>query len=281
MATKVFISWSGPLTQKIAQELDGWIPKVLQSVQTYFTPEDIEKGARWSGSIETELSQSEIGILCLTQENQISPWITFEAGALSKNKDISKVCPLLFNFDNTDLTGPLAIFQTTKFEKIEFKKLVASINSACSDQKLDDKTFDETFEVWWPKLEEKVSLILSEEEVSTKPQKRDQRAILEEILEIVRSNSNLSLNSTYKDTIGEVVDSAMILHDRIVRSREMMYPELRQLEYAIRRLCYDTGNVDLYHRISSQVSKDRFLRGSRVEKNIGFRGEGSTEKDTL
>lgn len=50
MATKVFISWSGPLTQKIAAELNGWIPKMLQSVQTYFTPDDIEKGAHWSKS---------------------------------------------------------------------------------------------------------------------------------------------------------------------------------------------------------------------------------------
>ena len=88
MATKVFISWSGPLTQKIGEELDGWIPKVLQSVQTYFTPTDIEKGRRWAGEIEKELSQSELGILCLTMENQLSPWIAFEAGALSKHKDV-------------------------------------------------------------------------------------------------------------------------------------------------------------------------------------------------
>ena len=188
MATKVFISWSGPLTQKIAAELNGWIPKMLQNVQTYFTPDDIEKGAHWSNSIEKELSQSEIGILCLTQENQVSPWITFEAGALSKHKDVSRVCPLLFNFDNADLTGPLTIFQTTKFERDEFKKLMSTINE-CSEKPLDNKTFDETYDVWWPKLEEKVSQILSEDDSITKPQKRDMQEILEEILELVRSSS--------------------------------------------------------------------------------------------
>lgn len=265
MATKVFISWSGALTQKIAEELNGWIPKVLQSVQTYYTPEDIEKGARWSGSIEKELSQSEIGILCLTQDNQVSPWITFEAGALSKNREISKVCPLLFNFDNTELTGPLAIFQTTKFEKMEFKKLISSINSACTDQKLDDRTFDETFEVWWPHLESKVSQILSEEDATTKPQKREERAILEEILEIVRSNNLQSFNSDYKDTIEELIDTVNILHERVMRNHVFLHPELRQLEYAVRRLCYDTGNGDLYNHMTSRISKPIYnnLRGDK------------------
>ena len=276
MATKVFISWSGPLTQKIAQELDGWIPKVLQSVQTYFTPDDIEKGARWAGNIETELSQSEIGILCLTRENQISPWITFEAGALSKNKDVSKVCPLLFDFDNKDLTGPLTIFQTTKFEKDEFKKLISSINNSCAEQKLDDKTFDETFEVWWPRLEERVEQILLEKDVTTKPQKRSPSEILEEILEIVRSNNYQSLNIGYKDTINEIVDSVTVLHDRLMRNHTFLLPELRQVEYAIRRLCHDTGNIDLYNRLSLFAYKYSYFSSHRAEKNAGQKNDNDS-----
>ena len=117
MGAKVFISCSGELSKDIGEAIRDWLPKVLQSVKPYFTPDDIEKGARWSDEIANELSSSQLGIICLTLENQNSPWILFEAGALSKNIEESKVYPILFNFDTIDLSGPLASFQATKFNK--------------------------------------------------------------------------------------------------------------------------------------------------------------------
>ncbi len=45
MATKVFISWSGELSNKLAEAVRQWLPGVLQFVKPYFTPSDIEKGA--------------------------------------------------------------------------------------------------------------------------------------------------------------------------------------------------------------------------------------------
>ena len=277
MATKVFISWSGPLTQKIAEELDSWIPKVLQSVDAYYTPKDIEKGRRWAGEIDNELSQSELGILCLTQENQSSPWIAFEAGALSKHKDVSRVCPLLFNFDNAELTGPLSMLQTTKFEKDEFKKLISSIND-CSEKPLDEKTFDETFEVWWPQLEKKIRQILSEKDAMTKPQKRDPQDILEEILELVRSSNYFPLKQEYRETIVEIVDSLIILKDKVVRNNSYAYPELQSLMYGIRRLCYDTGNPELYDRINLYSNRSEYYLG-RMEKKARLAFSEATEKN--
>ncbi len=84
MATKVFISWSGELSNKLAEAVRQWLPGVLQFVKPYFTPSDIEKGARWGSDILTELDSSDIGIICLTKENLEKPWILFESGALSK-----------------------------------------------------------------------------------------------------------------------------------------------------------------------------------------------------
>ncbi|MCB1244741.1 MAG: toll/interleukin-1 receptor domain-containing protein, partial [Verrucomicrobiae bacterium] len=83
MATKVFISWSGELSRKLAETVREWLPGALQFVRPYFTPEDIEKGARWGSDIVQELESSDIGIVCLTHANTDSPWILFEAGALS------------------------------------------------------------------------------------------------------------------------------------------------------------------------------------------------------
>ena len=124
MGTKIFISWSGELSRELAEAVRDWIPMVLQSVKPYFTPDDIEKGSRWAKEISGELAASQLGIICLTQDNQNSPWILFEAGALSKNLEESKVCPILFNFDTTELKGPLSSFQATKFNKDEIKKLL-------------------------------------------------------------------------------------------------------------------------------------------------------------
>jgi len=87
MATKVFISWSGDLSRKVAESLRQWLPGVLQYVKPYFTPDDIEKGARWGPDITKELDQSQVGVICLTRDNLEKPWILFEAGALSKSFD--------------------------------------------------------------------------------------------------------------------------------------------------------------------------------------------------
>ena len=125
---KVFISWSGQHSEKLGEALRDWLPGVLQLVTPYFTPSDIEKGTRWSDDIAKELSESQIGILCITQDNIHSDWLLFEAGALSKSLEKSHVCPILFGITNTDLTGPLKQFQTTVFGKSDVYRLLGVIN---------------------------------------------------------------------------------------------------------------------------------------------------------
>jgi hypothetical protein len=108
---KVFISWSGNLSKSLAEILRQWLPAVIQAIKPYYTPDDITKGARWTTEISKELEESSIGILCLTRDNLEAPWIMFEAGALSKKMDKSKVCPILFGVESTDIQGPLIQFQ--------------------------------------------------------------------------------------------------------------------------------------------------------------------------
>jgi hypothetical protein len=189
MATKVFVSWSGDLSKKLAEATRQWLPGVLQFVKPYFTPEDIEKGTRWGSDIVKELESSEIGILCLTNDNTQSPWILFEAGALSKSLEKSRVCTLLFNIETADLSGPLTIFQHTRFQRDDFKKLVKVINTAGGDAKLDDSVFDSVFDMWWPRFEGQVKTILAEHAHEGPSTNRPEREILEEILELTRLNT--------------------------------------------------------------------------------------------
>jgi len=189
----IFISWSGQLSKQIGEVFKDWMPTVIQIIKPYFTPSDIEKGAKWENEISKKLSECNVGIIILTKENLKSQWIMFEAGALSNKLDKSKVCPILIGLDNPDLTGPLATFQTTKFNQDDIKQLMSNINSQCGDNKLTEKVFNEVFKVFWPHLEEKVNgVIVKHNETSKdteKSVKRPDREILEEILELTRLNS--------------------------------------------------------------------------------------------
>ena len=90
---KIFISWSGDTSHKVATILRDWLPSVIQSVEPYVSSEDIDKGTRWATDIAGELDQSAFGVLCVTKDNMNAPWLNFEAGALDKSVDKIKVCP--------------------------------------------------------------------------------------------------------------------------------------------------------------------------------------------
>lgn len=186
---KVFISWSGQTSKNIAEIFRQWIPSVIQVVKPYYSPDDITKGTRWGTEIAKELDESKVGIICLTKDNLQSPWIMFEAGALSKNIDKSKVCPLLFGVEPTDIQGPLVQFQAAKFTKEEMKKVVKMINSELGDLALTTEVFENVFEMWWPRLGEKIEAELSKPLKSSDKDVRAERDILEEILSLTRGIS--------------------------------------------------------------------------------------------
>ena len=187
---KVFISWSGDRSRAIADVLRRWLPSVLQAVRPYFSPDDVAKGSRWSSDIAKELDASRIGLLVITPENQEAPWLLFEAGALAKNLDRSKVCPLLFGgMEPTDVKGPLVQFQAAQFSKDELKRVMKMINSELGDTALTADVLDSVFEMWWPKLEEEVNTELDAGEDADADARRPERDLLEEVLALTRGLS--------------------------------------------------------------------------------------------
>ena len=184
---KVFLSWSGNRSRAIAEVFKGWLPSVLQAVRPYFSPDDVTKGARWLTEISKELEESRFALLIITPENQKAPWLLFEAGALSKNLDRSKVCPLLFaGMGPADVDGPLAQFQGAQFSKDEMKKVLKAINTELSDAALASDVLDKVFEMWWPGLERQIEEKLKELDKSVGDVKRSERDLLEEILALMR-----------------------------------------------------------------------------------------------
>lgn len=191
---KVFISWSGDLSKKIAIALKEWIPNVLQSTEPYVSSEDIDKGSRWSTDIAKELADSTYGILCVTKDNFREPWLNFEAGALSKKIDSSKVCPLLYNVKRSEIDGPLLQFQVTVYKKDDVFKLMNSLNNSCTEQQLPEDRLNKTFELWWPKLEEALQIDNSKiisQKVTNESNTTHNDAILEEILSLVQTQQKI------------------------------------------------------------------------------------------
>jgi hypothetical protein len=184
---KVFISWSGPRSKAVAQALHDWLPDVMQAIRPWISSEDIRKGKQWNLELTQELEGTHIGVICLTPENLMAPWILFEAGALSKlqRKDVY-VCTYLIDLRHTDVTGPLAEFQHTLATKEDTHQLIKTINDAMAEGqgRLAEAPLDRAFERCWPELQQKLETLPKPEEPAAPPRAPDD--MLREILEIVR-----------------------------------------------------------------------------------------------
>lgn len=186
---KVFISWSGELSNKIGEKFRTWLPSVLQAVRPYYTPADIEKGTRWETSLSKELECSEVGVFLITNENLSSHWMLFEAGALAKKLEKSRVCPILFGVEHTNLPAPMRSFQTTPFKEEEIRKFVLDTNKALGEHKLSEAVVNDTFEVWWPRLKKDIDEILENYDSGEEGPKFNQTEAIKEILELSRLTS--------------------------------------------------------------------------------------------
>ncbi|OCK53185.1 hypothetical protein BA768_01120 [Chryseobacterium sp. CBo1] len=205
----IFISWSGETSMKIASELKNFIPRILQSAKPYYTPSDIEKGTRWESEINQKLQECLVGLICLTPDNTEKPWIMFEAGALSNRLDKSKVCSILFDLKKSDVTGPLSRFQMTDFNSNDFYKLAQSINSSMGDMKIEENLLRESFDYFFPIFEGKVQEILKKRKGDyIKPQRSD-RDILEELLDLIRKQSNKVPIENNSKTAGDITDDIL------------------------------------------------------------------------
>lgn len=154
--------------------------------KTIFSPADIEKGARWSSEIARELEHSKVGIICITNQNLVAPWIMFEAGALAKSIEKSRVIPILFDVKPSELVGPLTQFQAANYNKEEILSILKTINTALGESSLEISVLESAFNKWWIDLDSKIIKIFESAEVEEHHAVRTERELIEEILDRVR-----------------------------------------------------------------------------------------------
>jgi hypothetical protein len=267
---KIFLSWSGETSRKVALVLREWLPSVIQSLDPYVSSIDIDKGARWSSDIAGELDASSYGIICLTPDNLSAPWINFEAGALGKSVNNSRVSPLLFRVTRTEVTGPLVQFQSTTIERDEIWKLLLSINNALGEEGLEAERLQRSFQAWWPSLEQQLSDIpdLQQAKAGEVP-KSEMTVMLEELLDLARNNTRIltSSSSPSQDATAEIFRLR-----EVITIREDMIEVLMKQVHDLRRFTEDNHDELKANPISNELMRFINRIASATTFSDTFRG---------
>ena len=183
---KVFISWSGDRSKQVAELLDDWIQCVIQAVDPWMSSKDIDRGALWFTEISDQLSNTSVGIVCLTKENKDKPWILFESGALAKGLSSNRVCTFLIDLSPTDLENPLAQFNHTFPTRDSVWELVRTINLTLKEKALKESILEKVFDTYWSQFEEDFKRIIDTTPVTEITAKRKDNDIMLDVLSTVR-----------------------------------------------------------------------------------------------
>ncbi|GFE94400.1 TIR domain-containing protein [Acetobacter persici] len=185
---QVFLSWSGPRSQKVAQLLSDWLPKVIQTLEPWISTRDIQKGSLWSEVIGDQLQGMTTGIICLTKENINRPWILFEAGALAKGLSSNRVCTLLIDLEPSDIAPPLSQFNHTRpSSKEDMLHFLQTLNDRVTGRKLRSDILENALDVHWTCFQDALQKIIKETPDTEKIPDRPKDDIMKEILENTRS----------------------------------------------------------------------------------------------
>ena len=185
---QVFISWSGAKSGEVAVVLRDWLPGVIQVLEPFVSAKDIDAGSRWQAELAAKLDTTNFGIVCVTRENQLEPWLNFEAGALAKSVEQGRLVPLAIDLKPSDVKNPLGQFQAQPATEDGMREVVRSLNSTSSA--LTDDRLERAFELNWPSLEKSLAVIAGED-AADPPPIRSERELLEETLDTVRSLGRL------------------------------------------------------------------------------------------
>jgi len=268
-AVKVFISWSGPRSQLLADALREWIHDVVQSVECFSSTEDIRAGQRWNNEINSWLNDTDFGVLCVTQENVTSPWLNFEAGALAKKiNDDARVVPVTLGFAPAALDDPLKQFNGVRADKPGILKLIDSIVES-SKATID---VSKAFERWWPDLEAKIESIPDAEDQVEAPALPEVPDMFSDIMASMRGLTNemrdlsrwvarpqsgrmtnetramarvLAREEALRDDVAHGVSGALQYLQRQARE-EIAESQRRRGEEAVQRVLDEQGDRRLY-----------------------------------
>jgi TIR domain len=181
---RIFLSWSGDRSKAAALGLKSLLESIFPDAVDVFISDHIDAGDTWARRLESELEQSQFGVLCLTQDNFQAPWLLFEAGAIAKRFGSARVVPYLID----DLPAaadrsPLAQFQHVQASREGTYRLVKSINAVREKPQVNDQKLETLFKGWWRDFEDTLKALPVS--AGKQPNPRSDRELLETILQKV------------------------------------------------------------------------------------------------
>ena len=228
---KLFLSWSGQPSLKMAKALMEFLPCVLEGLKVFLSTEGIRKGADWLSVIRGELDTTDFGILCLTKEALTSDWLIFEAGAIAKKVEDARVVPVLLGIADVDVTGPLSKFQAMAPDKEEFWRLTQQMNELAGEANLGAEILKRRFDKWWPDLESETSKVLANlGAASAPPPTRKLDDMVAEMLGIVRHLASMNIITVSPpQSLSDLVATTAVRHAAIEARKVSENPTARAL----------------------------------------------------
>jgi hypothetical protein len=134
----------------------------------------------------------------------------------------TKVIPLLFNLEFSDISGPLAQFQAKKFERGGLAEVIHSINQSAAEPIPEDRV-RQLFTALWPELEKQLATIPAE--APTEKHMRPAHEILEELVTGVRG-----LDGRFRDLESVVMEQGpRSRRRRFKHLHPMMFEEMAEM----------------------------------------------------
>lgn len=273
---KVFISWSGTTSRLIAEALSDWLPKVIQGVEPFVSAKDIDKGANWTVELARELETAEFGVICLAPDNLLSPWLNYEAGAITRSVD-SRVCPVLFGVQKDEVKPPMAQLQLTLLEKEEMLLMMSSINKVAGAS-LRQESLREAVDVWWPQLEKELANIsvpsapAKSESATPEPAKplTDVSEMMEELLHRVRSLDDRVRKISSRDDNRVLGSSRVPGRLGAARGHITKMLDLAEIPYTRARTGVSILEVELVDTIPDPIPAEILDPGEKVATREGI-----------
>jgi TIR domain len=277
---RIFLCWSGDISKQVAIALREWLPEVIQNLSPFMSDEDIPRGAAWRDVLTKELKQTGFAIVSLTPENLNAPWINFEAGAVWKALDESRVAPILMGLRSSNLRDPLGSFNAVEYNEAKFKQLVRTLNDAF-ESPLKESIVDKAFTRLWPELKRKLDPL--EEMASNLPEAPPSNPnvgsdeVLSEILQLVRDLDRRNARGATRGTFAmqnlarEWTSLSSMLKAYRGAGEDVPEDELIQalmpIDRAISRILRSEG-------LTYTTLRSVYARDNRVARNVAERDDG-------
>ena len=219
----LFISWSSSPSKEISIIIKDWLECIFDKLEFFFS-EDMQPGRRWSIELAEKLDACQVGIFIYTRSNLNSLWMSFEAGALSKNMKTGQVIPLIFGAGTAELTGPLSQFQASRFDREGMLHILEVINDSCLNSSMASDYLEKNLNFTWNDLSSKINYYI-EQDNSNERHEPNISETLETIYSLVQSSP--LVDPEFTGNIAELVSQVKSSHEDTTALLEQIKTTLR------------------------------------------------------